>query len=113
MNIVNEESDAWDGVAVKKLGCFTEWEHRDFTSLLNQTGLVDTYRYLHPEGRDYSYFFQNKAEYRLLNQGFRIDYCLMSEELLPFLRESKILTNIADTTNSPLLIELTLPNTLV
>ena len=106
LNIVNEDKDAWDGVTVKKLGCFTEWEHTDFISLLTQTGLVDTYRYLHPEGRDYSYFFQNKAEYRLLNQGFRIDYCLMSKELLPYLSESKILTDITDTTNNPLIIEL-------
>ena len=109
LNIVNDDLDAWDGVSVKKLGCFTEWEHKDFNSLLNQTGLVDTFRYLHPEGRDYSYFFQNKAEYRLLNQGFRIDYCLISKELLPYLSESKILTDVTDTTNSPLLIEVDLP----
>lgn len=109
LNIVNEDIDAWDGVSVKKLGCFTEWEHRDFNSLLSQTGLVDTYRYLHTDGRDYSYFFQNKADYRLLNQGFRIDYCLMSEELLPYLTKSDILSEVTDTTNSPLLVELNLP----
>ena len=109
LNIVNEDLDAWDEVAVKKVGCFTEWEHRDFNSLMKQTGLVDTYRFLHPEGRDYTYFFQNKPEYRLMNQGFRIDYCLMSEELLPYLTKSEILTNVTDTTNSPLLIEIDLP----
>lgn len=109
LNIVNEDIDAWDGVSVKKLGCYTEWEHRDFNSLLSQIGLVDTYRYLHSDGKDYSYFFQNKPEYRLLNQGFRIDYCLMSEELLPHLSKSDILTDVTDTTNSPLLIEVNLP----
>lgn len=56
LNIVAEDKDAWDGVSVKNVGCFTDWEHRDFSSLLDQTGLVDTYRYLHPEGRDFSYF---------------------------------------------------------
>lgn len=109
LNIVHGDLDAWDSVSVKKVGCFTEWEHRDFSSLMKQTGLVDTYRYLHPNGRDYSYFFQNKPEYRLMNQGFRIDYCLMSEELLPYLTKSEILTNVTDTTNSPLLIEIDLP----
>ena len=106
LNIVSEDIDAWDGVSVKNVGCFTEWEHRDFNTLLDQTGLVDTYRNLHPGGRDYSYFFQNKSEYRLMNQGFRIDYCLVSEELLPYLTKSEILTDITDTTNSPLLIEI-------
>ena len=109
LNIVAEDIDTWDGVSVKNDGCFTEWEHRNFNSLMSQVGLVDTYRHLHPEGRDYSYFFQNKPEYRLANQGFRIDYCLMSNELLPYLTKSEILTDVMDTTNSPLLIELNLP----
>ena len=50
LNIVAEDKDAWDGVSVKNEGCFTEWEHRNFNSLISQVGLVDTYRYLHPEG---------------------------------------------------------------
>lgn len=105
MNIVAEDIDAWDGVSVKNVGCYTEWEHRNFNSLLSRSGLVDTYRFLHPGGNDYSYFFQNRREYRLTNQGFRIDYCLVSKEILPCVKKSEILTCIADTTNSPLLIE--------
>ncbi len=108
LNIVAQDIDAWDGVSVQNKGCYTEWEHRNFNSLIEQTGLIDTYRYLHPEGRDYSYFFQNRSEYRLANQGFRIDYCLISKELIPYLKKSEILTDITDTTNSPLLIELDL-----
>ena len=109
LNIVAEDIDAWDGVSVKNYGCFTEWEHRNFNSLMGQVGLVDTYRYLHPKGRDFSYFFQNKPENQLANQGFRIDYSLMSESLLHYLTKSEILTDVMDTTNSPLLIELNLP----
>lgn len=106
LNIVAQDIDAWDGVSVKNVGCFTEWEHRNFNSLIEQTGLIDTYRYLHPDGKDFSYFFQNRPDYRLANQGFRIDYCLVSEELLPCVTKSEILTNICDTTDSPLLIEI-------
>lgn len=108
MNIVAQDIDAWDGISVRNKGCFTEWEHRNFNSLIAQTGLVDTYRYLHPEGRDYSYFYQNRPEYRLANQGFRIDYCMVTEELIPYVKRSEILTDITDTTNSPLLIEVDL-----
>ena len=106
LNIVAQDIDAWDGVSVKNVGCFTEWEHKNFNSLISQAGLTDTYRALHPEGRDYSYFFQNHDEYRLSNQGFRIDYCLVSEELLTNVRKSEILSNVSDTTNSPLLIDI-------
>lgn len=106
LNIVRQNIDAWDGVSVKNVGCFTEWEHRNFNSLICQAGLTDTYRALHPEGKDYSYFFQNRPEYRLANQGFRIDYCLVSDELLPKVKKSEVLTKVCNTTNSPLLIDI-------
>ena len=112
LNIVAEDIDAWDGVSVKNDGCFTEWEHRNFKSMMSQFGLVDSYRVLHPEGRDYSYFFQNRPEYRIENQGFRIDYFMVSEELMPFVKKSEILTDVFDTTNSPILLEIDLPDTL-
>ncbi|MCH5236051.1 MAG: endonuclease/exonuclease/phosphatase family protein [Muribaculaceae bacterium] len=106
MNIVATDLDAWDNISVKKQGCFLDWEHRNFNSLLEATGLVDSYRYLHPEGRDYSYFFHNNPEYRLANQGFRIDYFLVSESLLQHVKKSEILTDIFETTNNPILIEI-------
>ena len=109
MNIVAQDIDAWDGVSVKNMGCYFAWEHRDFNLLLEQSDLVDSYRALHPTGNDYSYFFQNRPEYRLTNQGFRIDYFLVSKELMPYVVKSEILTDIIDTTNSPLLLEIDIP----
>lgn len=112
MNIVAKDKDAWDGVSTKNQGCFFGWEHRNFNSLLKEANLIDTYRQLNPDGRDYSYFFNNKPEYRLMNQGFRIDYFLTSKSLLPNITRSEILTDIIDTTNSPILFDLTLPRKL-
>lgn len=106
LNIVSTDLDAWDNVSVKKQGCFLDWEHRNFNSLLEATGLVDSYRYLHPEDRKYSYFFNNNTEYRLANQGFRIDYFLVSESLLPYVTKSEILTDVLEITNNPILIEI-------
>ena len=98
--------DAWDNISVKKQGCFLDWEHWNFNSLLEAIGAVDSYRYLHPEGREYSYFFNNNTEYHLANQGFRIDYFLVSESLLPHIKKSEILTDIFETTNNPILLDL-------
>lgn len=109
MNIVATDKDAWDGLSVKNAGCYFPWEHKNFNSMMRAAGLVDSYRILHPDGSDFSYFYQNKPEYRLLNQGFRIDYCLVSEDLLPCLTKSEILTDVTETTNSPLLIEIDFP----
>ena len=88
LNIIAEDIDAWDGVSVKNYGCFNKWKHRNFNSMMSRAGLVDSYRALHPEGRDYSYFFQNHPEYRIENQGFRIDYFMVSEELILFVKNS-------------------------
>ena len=81
----------------------------DKDGMMRAAGLMDSYRVLHPDGSDFSYFYQNKPEYRLLNQGFRVDYCLVSEDLLPCLTKSDILTDVTETTNSPLLIEIDFP----
>lgn len=110
MNIVATDKDAWDGVSVKNAGCYFPWEHKNFDGMMRAAGLVDSYRVLNPNGTDFSYFYQNKQEYRLLNQGFRIDYCLVSEDLLQCLIKSEILTDVTETTNSPLLIEIDFPN---
>lgn len=34
MNIVSRDTDAWDGIFVKKAGCYFEWEHKDFDSMM-------------------------------------------------------------------------------
>ena len=112
LNIVSEDVDAWDGVSVKEAGCFYDWEHRNFESMLKSSGLVDSYRGHHPDNREYSYFFQNRPEYRIENKGFRIDYFLVSEELMPYVKNSEILTDVFDTTNSPILLEIELPKSL-
>lgn len=108
LNIVAKGIDAWDGVSVKNVGCYFPWEHQAFDSLLDQANLVDTYRELHPNGHDYSYFFQNRPEYRMANQGFRIDYFLVSREIMPYVVKSEIRSDVNDTTNRPLLLEIDL-----
>lgn len=80
--------------------------------MLIAAGLVDSYRELHPDSREYSYFFQNRPEYRIENKGFRIDYFLVSVELMPYVKKSEILTDVFDTTNSPILLEIELPKSI-
>lgn len=106
LNIVAEDIDAWDGISVKNAGCFFPWEHRNFDSMLNAAGLVDSYRHLNPDKREYTYFFQNQPEYRQNNQGHRIDYFLVSEEIMPNVIQSTIMTDVTDTDSSPILLEI-------
>lgn len=106
MNIIATDKDAWDGVSVKNAGCYFPWEHKNFDGMMNAAGLVDSYRILHPDGSDFSYFYQNKPEYRLCNQGFRIDYFMVSKEIILDIKHSEILTDVIETTSSPILLEI-------
>ncbi len=112
LNIVAEDIDAWDGVSVKDAGCFYDWEHRNFNSMLKAVGLVDSYRALHPDSREFSYFFENRPDHRLENKGYRTDYFLVSEQLMHYVKKSEILTDVFDTPNNPILLEIDLPNSL-
>ena len=73
---------------------------------MKAAGLVDSYRVLHPDGTDFSYFYQNRPEYRIANQGFRIDYFMVSKEMMLDIKRSEILTDVIETTNSPILLEI-------
>lgn len=106
LNIVSEPIDAWDGVNIKNAGCFFPWEHRNFKSMVKQARLVDTYRQLHPNKQEFSYFFQNRPEYILENKGFRIDYMLVDEELMPYVTKSEIMTEVTDVDSRPLLLDI-------
>jgi exodeoxyribonuclease-3 len=60
-----------------------------FTKLLNNLDLVDTYRKLHPDSIEYSWFsYMGKA--RENGNGWRLDYALASKSLMSLIKDSFI-----------------------
>ena len=82
-------------------------EERRELELLLQAGFVDTFRYLHPDATGaytwWSYFY--KARQR--NAGWRIDYFLISERLLPRLEGAAIHSEIHGADHCPVELLLT------
>lgn len=105
MNIVHTDLDCWDCKYQRKQANFHDWERQNFDRLLQQGGMIDTYRTMHPSGREFSYFFRNDAHVRAQNRGHRIDYFLASESLLPDITSAEILQDITASTNNPILLE--------
>lgn len=69
------------------------------TQLLG-SGFVDTFRYLHPEEIQYSWWsYRFKA--REKNVGWRIDYFLVSERLASRLQSASIHTEIMGSDHCP------------
>jgi exodeoxyribonuclease-3 len=67
---------------------FTQVEIDGFDRLLD-SGFVDTFRYMYPDEVKYTYWnyiFNSRAR----NVGWRIDYFLVSEELMPTVKDAMI-----------------------
>ncbi len=79
LNVAHEEIDLKNPSSNHRNAGFTDEERGKLTELL-ESGFVDTFRYLHPEDVEYSWWsYRFKARER--NAGWRIDYFLVSDAL--------------------------------
>lgn len=114
MNIVRENADAFDGKSVKKAGCFYPEEHESFERLLKDERLTDSFRALHPlknnqmmGSGDYStWAYSTNDIYRHENKGFRIDFFLVSEQLMPNVVSSELLPHFYGSDHCPIILEI-------
>ena len=87
----------------RELDCFsdkctnTEQERQNFTQLL-ALGLVDTYRHLNP----------SKISSTLVNGTRRLDYALVSQEMLPAVQDSCIIEDVKGSDHYPIKLGLNL-----
>jgi exodeoxyribonuclease-3 len=78
---------------------FTYEEREDMDTFINY-GLVDTFRYFHPEKIQYSWWsYRTRA--RLRNIGWRIDYLCVSAKLLRMIKDSYILDEVGGSDHAP------------
>ena len=104
-NICHEAIDIHDPVRNATNSGFLPEEREWMTRFLNE-GFIDTFRLLHPDSREYtwwSYRFNSRAK----NKGWRIDYCMASEAVRPMLKEARILNDAVHSDHCPMMLELT------
>lgn len=80
-------------------------EERAWIDEVIASGFVDTFRYLNPERREYSYW-DMKTFARSRNVGWRLDYFFISNDLLSKLRVAKIHTDILGSDHCPTSVEI-------
>jgi exodeoxyribonuclease-3 len=83
---------------------FTDKERERFGDFLND-GYVDTFRHFYPDKIQYtwwSYMFQARKK----NAGWRIDYFVADERLLPKVKDSKILDQVFGSDHCPVVLEM-------
>lgn len=103
-NVAHEEIDLARPQSNHHSAGFTDEERQGITNLLN-TGLVDTFRALHPDEQRYTWW-SHWAHARENNVGWRIDYFFISKSLLPKLKSAEIYEQVTGSDHCPISIEL-------
>jgi exodeoxyribonuclease-3 len=84
---------------------FTPEERTGFQRLID-AGFVDAFRHLHPEVPHQYTWWRQFGGARERNIGWRIDYLLISDTLVPQLGAARILTEVYGSDHCPVAIEL-------
>ncbi len=105
LNVAHQEIDlARPKQNVGKHG-FTDQERAGFDNIL-AAGFTDSFRYLHPEKEDGYTWWTHWGNARANNVGWRIDYWLISESILPKLKSATIIPEVTGSDHSPVAIEI-------
>lgn len=80
-------------------------EERDWIGKFIDSGFVDSFRYLHPESQEYSWW-SYRANARANNKGWRIDYNMVTESLKDRISRAYILPEAKHSDHCPIVVEL-------
>ena len=104
LNVAHEEIDLKNPATNHHSAGFTDEERNAFTNLLSN-GYVDTFRYLYKDTVKYSWrSYRMRA--REKNVGWRIDYFVVSENIIDKVKDSKILNEIFGSDHCPIELDI-------
>ncbi len=103
-NICHQAIDIHDPVRHKSSSGFLPEERQWMTDFLGN-GFTDTFRYLNPDARQYSWW-SYRARAREKNLGWRIDYHMTTDTLKDRLISAHILTHVRHSDHCPVLLEM-------
>jgi exodeoxyribonuclease-3 len=98
-NICHEEIDIHNPATHGNVSGFLPEERRWMSRFLD-AGFIDTFRRLHPQQQAFSWW-DYRTHARDDNKGWRIDYCLVSDPLAPFIRQASILKEAVHSDHCP------------
>jgi exodeoxyribonuclease-3 len=103
-NICHEAIDIHDPIRNKTVSGFLP-EERAWLDKFMKRGFIDTFRVFNKEPNNYSWW-SYRANARVNNKGWRIDYCLASEPLKNRLTRAVILPEAKHSDHCPVLVEI-------
>ncbi|MFP3390759.1 exodeoxyribonuclease III [Brevibacillus sp. SIMBA_040] len=104
MNVAHQEIDLKNAKSNRNNSGFTPEEREKMTRLL-AAGFVDTYRHFYPDQTDAYTWWSFMPKVRERNIGWRIDYFLVSERLVPSLVSAGIDAHVMGSDHCPVVLE--------
>ena len=106
LNVAHHEIDISNPKGNMKSAGFTKEERQGFTDLLS-AGFKDSFRELHPKEVKYTYW-NTRSNARAQNKGWRLDYFVVTGELMSAIAESDTVPNVMGSDHCPIKLTLTL-----
>lgn len=106
LNVAHNEIDIKNASSNHGNAGFTAEERGKFNELLD-AGFIDTFRHFHPDVEKYSwwsYMFSSRER----NIGWRIDYFVVTKNLIPKITNTDILNQVYGSDHCPVLMEIQL-----
>ena len=104
LNVAHTEIDLANPKTNRRNAGFTDEERANFSELLSR-GFVDTFRHFEPGPGHYSWWSQ-MGDCRARNIGWRVDYFVASEKLLPAFKRAWISPEVMGSDHCPVGLEL-------
>ena len=104
LNVAHEEIDLKHPKANENTSGFLPEERAWFDELMH-LGYIDIWRHLHPNEIKYSWWNQ-RFRARQTNAGWRIDYFIITPDLLPFVKDAEIHNEIFGSDHCPVSLTL-------
>jgi len=105
-NVAHTEMDIYNPLGREKQPGFTIQERGNFQNLID-SGYIDTFRHFYPDKTQFT-FWANRANSRISNSGWRLDYFLISDNgnFKERIVNSEILSNYMGSDHCPIKINL-------
>lgn len=107
LNVINLDIDIHKLKGNEKYAGATPEERKSFKKTLD-IGLTDSFRQLYPDLKKFSWYSARSKTSKAKNEGWRIDMCVISDTLVPRLKDSLIYDDVNGSDHHP--VEIILKN---
>ena len=101
LNVAHQEIDLSNPDSNRNSPGFSDSEREKFTELLD-SGFIDTFRHLYPYTINKYSWWSYRYQARAKNIGWRIDYFLVSEDIVELIKDSIIYDHILGSDHAPI-----------